>query len=129
MGLLAHRSTRKRISRFWQWWAAHRDDVLAAAAMAEPGFARLGDLLDPAVSALGKHVAWEFGAGQAKPWQLCLSPGTRELLPLTVAWADAAPDDDAVEFLPAKPPRPDAVEAELHLPSGIESTSPICGAP
>ncbi len=64
-------------------------------------------------------MGWEFGPGESKPWQLVVSPGgVRSLLPLTVAWVEAAPDDEAVEFLPAKPPRPDAVDAELQLPHG-----------
>jgi hypothetical protein len=112
------RSEQKRIRRFWQWWADNRLDVLSAAEAGESAYPRLAAHLDPAVAELG-DVAWEFGPGDTKPWQLVLSPGgLRSVLPLTVACVDAAPDDEAVEFLPAKPPRPDAISGQLRLASG-----------
>jgi hypothetical protein len=78
-------------------------------------------LLDSAVDGLSRDVAWEFGPGSQRPWQLILSPGgVRSVLPFTVAWAEAAPLDEAVEFLPAKPARGSPHEASIRLPDGQE---------
>lgn len=119
MKLWGQRSEQKRIERFWQWWAQNRGDVLAAAEAGEPAYPRLAAMLDPGTAVLGGDVAWEFGPGDQKQWQLVLSPGgLRSLLPLTVACVEAAPDDEVVEFLPAKPPRPDAIEADVRLGNG-----------
>jgi hypothetical protein len=112
------RSEQTRIARFWQWWADHRHDVLWAAESGEREYPRLAALLDLATAALG-DVAWEFAPGDQKRWQLVLSPaGLHSLLPLTVACVEAAPDDEAVEFLPAMPSRPNAIEADLRLDNG-----------
>jgi hypothetical protein len=80
-------SDEKRIDEFWQWWAEHRSSVLSAAGAGEEGMPHLVGLLDWAVDGLSRDVAWEFGPGSQRPWQLILSPGgVRSVLPFTVAW-------------------------------------------
>ena len=118
MRLWGRGSDAQRIAAFWEWWAEHRVDVVLAAEAGEAGLPRLAAMFDPAVARMG-DVGWEFGLGERLPWQLAMSPGHRALLPLTVAWVDAAPSDEAVEFLPAKPRRPGGVSgARVVLPDG-----------
>lgn len=115
--MFRRRSPEARIDRFWRWWADNRVDILAAARQTAAGdYSALDTLLTPAVRRLG-DVEWQFGPGDEKAWLLIISPGgLREILPLTVAWAEAAPDDPDVEFQPAKPAR-GGLET-LMLPDG-----------
>jgi hypothetical protein len=90
------------VHEFWSWWAVNRDGVIAAAKTGNQD--QIAHLLGPAVDRLHPEVAWEFGPGSEKrAWELVVSPGgVRALLPFTIEWAEAAPPDDFVEFLPVR---------------------------
>lgn len=116
MGLLSPRRAKgeaSRVAEFWSWWSANRLRVVASA-QAER-MQEVAQLLDPAIDRLHKEVGWEFGPGhKGRPWQLVATPGgVRAVLPFTVAWCDAAPPDDLVEFYPARPRLPDAIEGAV----------------
>lgn len=101
---------RRRIDKFWRWWADNRQQVLLAI---DEGPKSVVNLLGPAVSRLGNHVEWELGPGVSKANQLVVSPGgVRDVLPFTLAWVGAAPEDPDVEFLPAR----------RRTPSGADGT-------
>jgi len=115
------------IAQFWDWWRAHRLEVLRAAKAGQVALHTVEHLLSSGVAPLG-DVAWEFGPGRKKQWQLVVSPnGLRETLPLTMAWAKAAPDDPAVEF--AKPPKEGAEESLVAVGGGMLDLSELRYSP
>lgn len=96
---------RPAVARFWQWWAEHRDEVLAAVDANRPDDVRA--LLEPAVTAVDNGLTWEMTAGSQRRHALTLSAGRdTERRAVAERWMLAAPDDPDIEFAAARAPRP-----------------------
>lgn len=105
---------RPAISRFWDWWAERRDEVVAAAEADQRD--ELRSLLAPAVAALDAGLEWELTAGEGRRFVLALSAGNDDARrAVTERWMVMAPDDADVEFAPARRPRTSGRAPVLHV--------------
>lgn len=92
---------------FWDWFAAHAEQVAAAARASGGPCEPEGVLaeLDQHIRSLDSEIGWEIGPHD-HGWFLALSPkGTREGLAKTAALVGQAPNLDDWRFLAAKPPK------------------------
>jgi hypothetical protein len=94
------RDPRRRVAEFWSWWAAHRDEVLAAAG----DDAAVARLLQPRVAAIHPDLHADLRAGS--PAVLTVRAGVgSDLRSVAERWLAAAPPpDERVRFAAAREP-------------------------
>ena len=95
---------RPAIEAFWQWWAEHRDAVVAAADTGDGATVR--GLLGPAVEALRPGLDWELAPGRegARHLLVLSAGGSAQLRPVAARWLVAAPAaDEAVGYAASRP--------------------------
>ncbi len=102
------------LEEFWTWFADHASEFGEAFENEV-----LLQELDERVTGLG-DFAWEVGPGNNAENAFTLSPaGNRDLLEVTRAIVDAAPEVSGWEFHSAKPAKPWNPRFELHDANGV----------
>ena len=92
-----------RVDKFWQWFAAHEQDVRTA--YDSHNIDWLNAELSAKVKAIAPGTNWEIGPYALPDHALVLSPGSREQLAAVKAAIARAPRIRGWHFIACKPPK------------------------
>jgi hypothetical protein len=100
------------IETFWNWFLANSEHL--GDLYKNRNFAELTSNMNVEIDRINNQLAWEIGAGTAKPYLLTISSeGNPDLRPIADEIIQAAPDLPNWEFYSAKPARTPSAKVTL----------------